>query len=49
MPIDFARGNRKVQLPVPDHQVTPLYYVMRQGNDALFGRIERANDAMAAN
>ena len=49
MPIDFARGSRKFQLPVPDHQVTPLYYVMRQGNDALFGRVERANDAMAAN
>ena len=49
MPIGFARGGRTLYAPVKGHQVTPLYYIVRQGNDALFRRLEDANDAMSAN
>ncbi len=49
MPIGFARGGRTLMAPVAPHQVTPLFYVMRKGDDARFGRLEQANDEMAAN
>lgn len=49
MPLGFARGGRTLYAPVKGHLVTPLYYIVRHGNDALFRRLEDANDAMSAN
>ena len=50
LPLGTARGNRTIMAPIDtQHQVTPLYYVMRHGEEALFSRLEQANDAMAAN
>ena len=50
LPLGAARGSRSIMAPIgTQHQVTPLYYVLRHDEVDLFARLEAANDNMAAN
>ena len=50
LPLGAARGGRSLMAPIgTQHQVTPLYYVLRHDEVDLFARLEAANDNMAAN
>ena len=50
LPLGAAHGDHGLMMSIEtQHLVTPLYYVMRPENGALFARLEQANDNMAAN